>query len=481
MRALLLAPLILLLACVPDADGDGFKASEDCDDGDAAVHPDADELCNGIDDDCDGTVDEAAAVDARGWSADVDGDGYGGEASFTACEAPPGYLADDSDCNDRDADAFPGAEERCNQADDDCDGLVDEDPVDGTTYWADADGDGYGDAEAPLVACTQPLTHVENSLDCDDADGDVYPEAQEWCNGVDDDCDDVVDEDDAMDAPEWHADQDEDGYGSSYHSIAACEAPGEAWLLDGSDCNDDDASVNPGAAEVFYDGEDSDCDGHSDYDADFDGYDSAEWGGEDCDDTDAALSPDATEVADLVDNDCDGACDEGFVPAGALVITELMVDPDAVYDSLGEWVELTNVSGVDVTMCSGWTLSDDGKDEHTLALGIVLAADELLVLAREDDSTLNGGVTADYEYSNFQLMNDGDTVYLSHDGAVIDEVSYDSDWSEAITTGASAQLDAHSYDATSNDSAESWCPSTTAMSEGDHGTPGVDNEPCAAE
>ena len=97
-----------------DADGDGFAASDDCDDTDASVHPGADELCNGVDDDCDGDVDEDA-VDVSVWYADADGDGYGDvSASETACEAPSEYVSDATDCDDTDASVHPAADEFCN-------------------------------------------------------------------------------------------------------------------------------------------------------------------------------------------------------------------------------------------------------------------------------------------------------------------------------------------------------------------------------
>ena len=164
----------------------------DCDDTDAGVNPGATEVCNGIDDDCDGLVDESGGNAT--WYADTDGDGYGDANSTTvACTAPPGYVSDDTDCDDTDAGVNPGATEVCNGIDDDCDGLVDESGGNATWY-ADTDGDGYGDAGSTVTACTQPPGYVADNTDCDDTNGSINPSADEVCDGVDNDCDGTVDQ-----------------------------------------------------------------------------------------------------------------------------------------------------------------------------------------------------------------------------------------------------------------------------------------------
>ena len=174
-----------------DADADGFDETEDCDDGDASVFPGADETCDGVDEDCDGDIDEDA-VDAPTWYGDADGDGYVDlSISAVACEAPEDHASDalGEDCDDADAAVFPGAEELCNEVDDDCDGEVDEDVL--STWWADADGDGYAGDAVSVEACEAPEDHLaEGGTDCDDEDAAVNPDAEEVCfNGVDDDCD----------------------------------------------------------------------------------------------------------------------------------------------------------------------------------------------------------------------------------------------------------------------------------------------------
>ena len=298
--------------------------ADDCDDADASIHPGAEEVCNGIDDDCDGEVDEDVMLP---FYADADGDGYGDPASgLLACEAPDGYVADDTDCDDADGSVFPGADEVCNGVDDDCDDEVDEGVL--LTFYADADGDGYGDAGTAVLACAPPAGYVADDTDCDDADASVFPGADEVCNGIDDDCDAEVDEGVLL---TFYADADGDGYGDAESTAAACTPP-DGYVADDTDCDDLNAAVNPGAEEVC-NAIDDDCDGVVDEDvqptfygdADGDGYGdpgttvlacTAPAGyvdnDGDCDDTDAAINPGATETCDGVDNDCDGAVDEGF-------------------------------------------------------------------------------------------------------------------------------------------------------------------------
>ena len=115
-----------------DGDGDGWAAAVDCDDGDAAVHPGAAELCDGVDQNCDGAGDDGA-LDAVLLFPDGDGDGFGDDdGGALRCGVPPGWVPSGGDCDDGDASVSPAALEICNGRDDDCDGSVDEDvPTDG--------------------------------------------------------------------------------------------------------------------------------------------------------------------------------------------------------------------------------------------------------------------------------------------------------------------------------------------------------------
>lgn len=177
------------LMCIPVAPG-LVPNTLDCDDADPARSPSAPEVCNGIDDDCDGALDDGLVF---AWWRDFDGDGFGDAgAPVATCAPPPGYVANALDCDDTSSAIHPNAVESCNGVDDNCNGAVDEGLL--TTFFLDADGDGYGAAGLALVACAQPTGYVLNSLDCDDARANAYPGAPESCNGLDEDCDGAIDE-----------------------------------------------------------------------------------------------------------------------------------------------------------------------------------------------------------------------------------------------------------------------------------------------
>lgn len=125
--------------------------------------------------------------------ADSDGDGYGNAAvSIQACSTHAGYVSDTTDCDDSNSQVYPGATEVCNSYDDDCDGSIDE-GLD-SVWYADADGDGYGNASVSVQACTQPSAYVANSDDCDDNNNAINPNAEEVLNGLDDDCNGILDD-----------------------------------------------------------------------------------------------------------------------------------------------------------------------------------------------------------------------------------------------------------------------------------------------
>ncbi len=328
-------PVLVTVRC--DIDGDGYDAlvcgGTDCADDDAEVHPGAEDTCNDVDDDCDGELDEIPDLT---WYVDGDGDGYGAEDETTlACDQPSGFVDNTDDCDDEDADVHPGADEYCNDEDDDCDGDTDESPaVDATTWYLDADGDGWGGKET-IEACELPEGYVEGTADCDDDDPLINPGIPEACDGVDQDCDGDIDEDPMVEGTMYFLDADGDGYGSADDHYYACDAP-TGYVDDATDCDDDKAGINPGAIDdcgAAADGVDDDCDGVVDNtdaletffrDADADGYGDPTVMADsctgtppgyvsddtDCDDGNPANRPGAPEsCGDAQDNDCDGLTD----------------------------------------------------------------------------------------------------------------------------------------------------------------------------
>jgi hypothetical protein len=179
-------PADSLLACTQPA---GYiAAAGDCNDGSADSHPGGVEVCDSLDNDCDGTVDNNAPT----WYRDADGDGYGvASTSIRACTQPPGYVAIFGDCNDTSAAAYPGAPELCDSLDNDCNGIVDDNAP---TWYRDTDGDGYGLLGATERACAQPLGYVAHAGDCNDGNPDVHPGALELTDCLDNDCDGTIDD-----------------------------------------------------------------------------------------------------------------------------------------------------------------------------------------------------------------------------------------------------------------------------------------------
>ncbi len=195
---------------------------------------------------------------------DVDGDGFGGSEGEIReeCveEQPAGYVDNADDCDDSLANVNPLAPEECNGRDDNCNNQVDDAPIDGLTYYADQDRDGYGDAKASVQSCTQPSGYVISASDCDDRDADVYPWAEEVCDDVDNDCNGTVDDPDQLDSTLYYTDSDGDGYGDPKTAVDSCR-PVPNTVVNGQDCDDTDASISPLGEEECEDGIDQDCDG----------------------------------------------------------------------------------------------------------------------------------------------------------------------------------------------------------------------------
>jgi hypothetical protein len=266
-----------------DEDGDGYGAAEitgsvcselplghvllggDCDDSDPLSFPEAEESCDGVDNDCDGEIDEDGGTV---WYADLDGDGAGDAGTvYIGCSAPSDHVSTPFDCDDTDAAVRPGGTEICNGVDDDCDGEVDEAAIDALIWHRDLDGDGFGDPDTTLAACTLPSGYVADATDCDDTEGAIHPDADEICNGLDDDCDDLIDaaDGDLSDGAIYYLDSDGDGWGTEDSDTLACAEP-SGWSGEAGDCDDADPEVHPEGAEIC-DGLDNDCDGITDPDA----------------------------------------------------------------------------------------------------------------------------------------------------------------------------------------------------------------------
>ena len=333
------------------------------------------------------------------------------------------------------------------------------------TYTPPADGDGDG--------------WTTTDGDCDDANADVYPTRDEDCNGVDDNCNGVVDE-----------------------GFADTDADGTADCVDKEECdgidNDGDGEIDEdfpdadgdgvpdcrGTEEC--DGVDNDGDGEIDegFDADGDGY--TECGSDetaaDCDDEDASVNPGAEEVdGDLVDNDCDGLVDEGNWTEGAFYITEIMNNPGVVSDPDGEWFEIYNDSA-DTLVLNGIVISSSSDgDWHQVTSDELLLLDpgEYFVFGANDDVLTNGGVEVDYVYEDVSLSNEVDDIILDADGVIVDEVAWDDGDTFPDEAGASMNLDPTYYGAALNDDGANWCRASRRWDTAtDFGSPGSQNQFC---
>jgi len=320
--------------CLCQADGE-FKALQggDCNDLDSQVFPGAVESCNHKDDNCNGLTDEDNAAGCTLFYLDNDHDGYG-TTSRCLCEPSGLYTAPEGgDCKDSNASVHPGAIEACNSVDDDCDGQIDEADAEGCReFFLDRDQDGFGTAQSKCLCVAFGQYTALKTGDCDDSRNTVYPEANEVCNGIDDDCDAAVDEQDSLGCKTFYLDDDGDTYGVNGQTRCLCGSDGDFSALVGGDCDDHDAAIYPGATEVC-NGHDDDCDSQTDeenaqgcvaffLDADADtygttskclceasGFYTASRGG-DCNDLDGGVHPGATEACNGHNDDCDLKVDE---------------------------------------------------------------------------------------------------------------------------------------------------------------------------
>ncbi len=356
-------------ACCNVAPGGAMQCGDDCDDTSAATHPTSVEVCDGRDDDCDGTTDEGVLL--AGF-ADLDGDLHGDPAApREACPGARGFSTLDDDCDDEDNHVHAAQVEICDGRDNDCNGAVD-DQTREVTWYRDADADHFGSAAGgTMISCTPPDGYELLPLDCDDGRAGVSPLGVEACNGRDDDCNGTADFSLGRGDSE---DDDHDGFVD-----VACGGLGD-------DCDDTDPGVYPGA-DPYCDGRDHDCDGATDVGAPVDWYRDEDGDGYgagtatsscdpptgfvrrdgDCDDSVAARSPAAIDDCDAFDDDCDGAMDEGA--------TRFAYYPDADGDGSGGGTPLlscaqpagygpypTDCDDADATRYDGAPELCDGRD-----------------------------------------------------------------------------------------------------------------------
>jgi hypothetical protein len=431
----------------PDGDLDGWCTSEDCDDGDSAVYPGAAEaVADGIDSDCDGEEECYTNDDNDGHRADTlvrSADGDCDDTGEALASVPSG------DCDDTRSDVWPGAPEiPGDEVDQDCDG--------GEICLQDNDGDGSGTLVEVISEDADCMDSGEapaaDALDCDDADPAVSPSAVEVPgDGVDQDCDGLE---------RCYVDSDGDGYRTEETTIGvslACDSVGEADAsIPNGDCEDADAAIHPGAAEIPGDEVDQDCDGRElcFVDGDSDGYttvasvssNGSDCSGAgqytddqpsgDCNDINPAVNPGAVEaVNDGVDNNCDGielcyfdSDGDGFPSTDTVASDDLdCTDPgEAFGDTEGPKLfdcddnnpnrnpdeDETLDDGIDQDCVGGDTCYRDADDDgHRPYTDVIIVSDDLDCTDPNEAETTDPKDDCDDELPNspYAFQEEGDT------------------------------------------------------------------------
>lgn len=363
------------LSCLEvDNDGDGFtEVQGDCDDSEASTKPGATEVCGDkLDNNCDGMVD----------ATDSDQDGF---PISTVCN-PIGQT----DCNDASDAAYPGATESCDDIDNDCDNNVDE-------GFSNFDDDPYAD-------CVDADDDNDGSVDvadCDDLNPEISPLEQEICDGIDQDCDEAIDE---------NFDSDDDGF----LSAADCSA------LGGNDCDDEDAAINVDATERE-NGKDDDCDGWVD---DSSTFDSDEDGLDNTTEYEANLDPfvddtDEDGLSDLAEygggNEAADSDDDGTIDA-----LDSDSDNDGVLDSVDTCPTVKNVDQKDLDRDGKGDACDADDDNDT----IVDADDNCPSLSNTDQGNVDGdnlGDACDGDIDGDKIANEDDNCPLNSNADQADD------------------------------------------------------------
>ncbi len=497
----------------------------DCDDTRADVHPGAAEVCNGIDDNCVGGVDEGLVRPLCAKQAGVCAGARqtcGGASGWLAC-TDADYLAWNSE--------YEPVEASCDGLDNDCDTQTDEGVQ--TAWYPDDDGDTYGDAIAsPVWACSAPADHVLDHTDCDDTRADVHPGAAEVCNGIDDNCVGGVDEglvrplcakqagvcagarQTCGGASGWLACTDADylAWNSEYEPVEAscdgfdndCDAATDEGFSLGVQCGVTDVGECAyGTTVCRADGTGTECSGNIDPEL----LDVCDGLDEDCDGTiDAGICGANAHCEDeLLTVDAYCACDTGHyeVPAGSgtcvaarepevgeLIVNELFIEPTDTLPALGQFFEIHNTTDATLLL-SGvgfhvWNATLDDFEVIPADPAVILLPNEYFVVGANADGGTNGGVVVNYEFLTMPVLakTTGTVeIYRDRDSLTIDNVTWTGAWnhrasrslvlSRAALDGAADVL---------NDAASAWCFSDqtelgSAVGD-DYATPGALNDPC---
>ena len=336
---------------------------------------------------------DSGSNDTADTTVDLDGDGW---------------TVGDGDCNDENEAIFPGAVEDCDGIDNNCNEVVDE-------GFSNLDGDELADC-VDIEECDGVDNDGDGQIDegFEDIDGDGLSDCidAEDCDGIDNNGDGQIDE----------------GFDADGDGFSTCNATGDVVV----DCDDNDANVNPGGAEVLENTKDDDCDG-------------------------------------LIDED------DSIYAEGVVVFSEVLNNPNAVADTRGEWFEVYNPGTEDVLL-NGLVISDmDGTETHRIvsSVPVVVPAEGYAVLGNNSNTATNGNVTVDYRYDGIVLSNESDSLTLSFGSTVLDQVMWDDGATMPDVSGRSMQLDVLFHDAVSNDTADYWCAP-------DQATPGVSNGLCSS-
>jgi hypothetical protein len=337
---------ITFITYYADADGDGFgnpsvsqsscvivagyvTNNTDCNDASALVKPTAIEICNAVDDNCNGQINEGLVF--VNYYIDSDFDGYGAGSAISSC-IPIGnsYVTNNYDCDNNNPAIKPFAIETCNGIDDNCNTLVDDGLV-LLNYYVDNDGDGYG-AGTAINACSSPGSgYVANNTDCNNSNATIEPGALEICNGIDDNCNSLID--DGLTFLNYYIDTDADGYGAGT-ATNACSSPGPTFVSNNLDCNNTNAAIRLGAIEICNSIDDN-CNSSIDeglsflnyyIDTDGDGYGAGAAtyscnnpgtgyvnNNTDCNNSNPTINPAATEICNTLDDNCNGVINEGII------------------------------------------------------------------------------------------------------------------------------------------------------------------------